>query len=234
MQQALDLPVTPHTDFAHFISCNGNATALAFARRLADPGESDRLLYLYGPPGCGKSHLLQAISQAIGDGCQVLSCRMPADTGPHLLLDRLDGLPALLLDDLQELPDTTAMRQAVWEAFNRFHTAGMPVGLAATAPPRELVNLDDHLTSRLLWGLVARLDLEDDSSRRMLIAKLAADRQVVLPDEVAAWLVTVLPRDVGALAAACDTLYRAALEQQRRITLRLARELFTPAMRRME
>jgi len=91
-----------------------------------------------------------------------------------------------------------------------------------------LRNLDDHLTSRLLWGLVARLDVSDDSSRRMLIAKLAADRQILLPDEVAAWLLTVLPRDVGSLVNACETLYRAALEQQRKITLRLARELFSP------
>lgn len=75
---------------------------------------------------------------------------------------------------------------------------------------------------------MAQLDVSDDSSRRMLIAKLAADRQVLLPDDVAAWLLTVLPRDVGSLVSACNTLYRAALEQQRKISLRLARELFTP------
>jgi chromosomal replication initiator protein len=228
MQQALDLPITPRYDFASFISCDGNATALEFAKRLADTRESEQLLYLYGPAGCGKTHLLQAISRTFGGGSRVVSCKEFTSQDTSELLQQLNDLPALLVDDLQLLPGTPALRQALWEAFNRFHTAGLPVALAADAPPRELRNLDDHLTSRLLWGLVARLDVSDDSSRRMLIAKLAADRQILLPDEVAAWLLTVLPRDVGSLVNACETLYRAALEQQRKITLRLARELFSP------
>lgn len=231
MQPALDLPITPRYDFDNFISCPGNATALEFARRLADPHESEQLLYLYGPAGCGKSHLLQAISQTLGSDSRVVSCKEFTGQDTSELLKQLEGLPALLVDDLQLLPGTPALRQALWEAFNRFHTAGLPVTLAADAPPRELQNLDDHLTSRLLWGLVARLDVSDDRSRRMLIAKLAADRQILLPDEVAAWLLTILPRDVGSLVFACETLYRAALEQQRRITLRLARELFHPTPR---
>lgn len=229
MQQALDLPVTPRYDFASFICCDGNATALAFARRLANPAESEKLLFLYGPPGCGKTHLLHAISHAIGPDAQVASCKEFTDLPGTALIERLNSLPALLVDDLHLLPDTPDLRQALWELFNRFHTAGLPIALTATALPRELTNLDDHLISRLLWGLVARLDVSDDDSRRMLIAKLAADRQVRLPDDVATWLLTVLPRDVGALVDACDTLYRTALEQQRKITLRLARELFTPA-----
>lgn len=229
MQQALDLPVTPRYDFASFISCNGNVTALEFAQRLCDPREPEKLLYLYGPNGCGKTHLLHAICSALGPQAQVVSCKQVSGDTATDLLQRLDGLPACLVDDLHLLPSTSDLRQALWEAFNRFHTAGKPLAFAADRPPRELVNLDGHLISRLLWGLVARLDVSDDSSRRMLIAKLAADRQVVLPDEVAAWLLTVLPRDVNSLVKACDTLYRAALEQQRKITLRLARELFSPA-----
>lgn len=226
MQQALDLPVIPRYSFEDFVCCDGNATALAFARQLSDPAGHEKLLFLYGPTGCGKSHLLHAIQQTIGRGSRVVSCTEFTDGSSIGLLEELSGLPALLVDDLQLLPDTPTLRQMVWELFNRFHSAGLPVVLAANRAPRELTNLDEHLTSRLLWGLVAQLDVSDDSSRRMLIAKLAADRQVLLPDDVAAWLLTVLPRDVGSLVSACNSLYRAALERQRRITLRLARELF--------
>ncbi len=228
MQPALHLPVSPRYDFTSFVSCDGNATALEFSRRLTEPCSGEQLLYLYGPSGCGKTHLLHAVGHRFG--AQVISCNEFTDraAGGEHLLHRSDHQPALLVDDLHDLPDTPALRQALWEAFNRFHSAGLPIALAAHVPPRELCNLDDHLISRLLWGLVARLDVRDDNSRRMLIAKLAADRQILLPDEVASWLLTVLPRDVGSLMNACETLYRAALEQQRRITLRLARELFSP------
>lgn len=228
MQQALDLPVTPRYSFENFVCCNGNATALAFARQLTEPDGHEKLLVLYGPTGCGKSHLLHAIQRTIGGGSRVASCTEFTDGNSSVLFEELSGLPALLVDDLHLLPDTAVLRQMLWELFNRFHSAGLPIALTATTAPRELANLDDHLISRLLWGLVAQLDVSDDSSRRMLIAKLAADRQVLLPDDVAAWLLTVLPRDVGSLVSACNTLYRAALEQQRKISLRLARELFTP------
>ena len=228
MQQALDLPVTPRYSFENFVCCDGNATALAFARQLTDPGGHEKLLVLYGPTGCGKSHLLHAIQQTIACGSRVASCKEFTDGTNTALFEELSSLPALLVDDLHLLPDKAALRQMLWELFNHFHSAGLPVALTANRAPRELANLDEHLVSRLLWGLVAQLDVSDDTSRRMLIAKLAADRQVLLPDDVAAWLLTVLPRDVGALANACNVLYRAALERQRKISLRLARELFAP------
>lgn len=226
MQQALDLPISPRYGFDSFIPCPGNATALEFARRVADPAGNEKLLYLYGDTGSGKTHLLHSIGRSLsGDGYQVVSCRDLALLDEADLLNRLQELPALLVDDLDQLP--MRLRVGMWELFNRHHQAGRTVVLAGRPAPKELQNLDDHLISRLLWGLVARMDVSDDRSRLMLIGKLAADRQIVLPEEVASWLLTVLPRDVGSLVTACNSLYRAALEQQRRITLRLARELFT-------
>ncbi len=218
-QQALDLPVAPRYGFETFIACSGNATALEFSRRVANPSEPESLLYLYGPSGCGKTHLLHAIGrQAAGDAYRIASCS-------QLQLPLIPSGGLLLIDDLDQLPDQPEQRLALWEAFNQQYGRGERIALAGRVPPRELPGLDDHLISRLLWGLVAHLDVSDDQSRLMLMAKLAQDRQILLPDEVAAWLLTVLPRDVGALTTICDRLYRAALERKCRITLRLAREL---------
>jgi len=219
LQQALDLPITPRYGFENFISCAGNSTALEFSRRITNPAEPEKLLYLYGPAGSGKTHLLHAIGrQLAGEQYQVLSCRnltVPISTTSNLLL----------VDDLDQLPDQTELRNALWEAFNQQYSSGHTLALAGRFAPKELPTIDDHLISRLLWGLVARLDVSDDRSRQMLIAKLAQDRQIILPDDVASWLLTVLPRDVGSLVTACDALYRAALQRKCRITLRLAREL---------
>ena len=220
LQQALDLPVTPRYGFENFISCAGNSTALEFSRRITNPAEPEKLLYLYGPSGSGKTHLLHAIGrQLAGEQYQILSCRdltAPLTTSPDSLL---------LVDDLDQLPDRPELRNTLWEAFNQQYSNGHTLALAGRFAPKELPTIDDHLISRLLWGLVARLDVSDDHSRQMLIAKLAQDRQIILPDDVANWLLTVLPRDVGSLVAACDALYRAALQRKCRISLRLAREL---------
>lgn len=218
-QQALDLPVRPRYGFETFVTCSGNNTALEFSHRITDPSEPEKLLYLYGPAGSGKTHLLHAIGRKLaGERYQVISCRTL--TTPVINTGSL-----LLVDDLDQLPDSPELRNGLWEAFNQHYSAGHTLALAGRFPPRELPTLDDHLISRLLWGLVARLDVSDDRSRQMLLAKLAQDRQIVLPDEVAVWLLTILPRDVGALVSACDALYRAALQRKCRITLRLAREM---------
>ena len=219
LQQALDLPVTPRYGFENFISCAGNSSALEFSRRITSPSEPEKLLYLYGPAGSGKTHLLHAIGRKLtGDQHQILSCR-------NLTIPVANTNTLLLVDDLDQLPDQPELRNGLWEAFNQHYSAGHTLALAGRFPPKELPGIDDHLISRLLWGLVARLDVSDDHSRQMLIAKLAQDRQIILPDEVATWLLTVLPRDVGSLISACDALYRAALQRKCRITLRLAREL---------
>lgn len=219
LQQALDLPVSPRYGFDNFICCAGNSTALEFSRRLTDPTEPEKLLYLYGPTGSGKTHLLHAIGrQMAGNSYKILSCR-------ELSIPIACSADLLLVDDLDQLPDQPGLRNGLWEAFNQYYSHGHLLALAGRLPPKELPTLDDHLISRLLWGLVAHLDVSDDRSRQMLIAKLAQDRQILLPDEVALWLLTILPRDVGSLVAACDTLYRTALQRKCRITLRLAREL---------
>jgi chromosomal replication initiator protein len=219
LQQALDLPITPRYGFENFIACTGNSTALEFSRRITNPAEPEKLLYLYGPAGSGKTHLLHAIGRRLaGEQYQVLSCRtltVPVSATSNLLL----------VDDLDQLPDQPELRNTLWEAFNQQYSSGHTLALAGRFAPKELPTIDEHLISRLLWGLVARLDVSDDRSRQMLIAKLAQDRQIILPDDVATWLLTVLPRDVGSLVSACDALYRAALQRKCRITLRLAREL---------
>ena len=219
LQQALDLPITPRYGFENFISCAGNSTALEFSRRITNPAEPEKLLYLYGPTGSGKTHLLHAIGRKLaGEHYQVLSCR-------DLTVPIFNSNSILLVDDLDQLPDQPELRNALWEAFNQQYSTGHTLALAGRFAPKELPTIDDHLISRLLWGLVSRLDVSDDRSRQMLIAKLAQDRQIILPDEVATWLLTVLPRDVGSLVTACDTLYRAALQRKCKITLRLARDL---------
>ncbi|MGA7828774.1 MAG: DnaA/Hda family protein, partial [Geobacteraceae bacterium] len=96
-------------------------------------------------------------------------------------------------------------------------------------PPKELPHLDDHLISRLLWGLVAGMDITDDESRRMILAKLAEDRQVLLPDDVAEYILKNVRRDVPSLLDALEKISRHALVEGRKITLRLAREALAPS-----
>jgi len=224
MQQFFDFPMIPAYSFESFVACDGNAAALQFARRIADPSDAENLLYLHGPAGSGKTHLLQSIARALcpSETSCYLTCR---DSFSALeLAARFSGVSALVVDDLHLLPDDAALRAALWQLFNDFYSSGRKVALAGLLPPRELPHLDDHLISRLLWGLVARVDATDDHSRRMILKKIADDRQVRVPDDVVDYILMTASREVGALIAAFDALFRLSMAEQRRITLPLARQ----------
>lgn len=222
MQQILDFPVTPLFTFDSFISCDGNAAALQFARSIADPGDTENLLYLHGPSGSGKTHLLRAISRAFG-AAPCISCG--AIVAADDLRAPFAGSKILLLDDLHLLPDNQILRSALWQLFNEYYSNGRKVAIAGLYPPRELPRLDDHLVSRLLWGLVARVDASDDHSRRMILKKIADDRQVRVPEDVVDFILVTTSREVGELIGTFESLYRYSIAEKRKITLQLVREL---------
>lgn len=224
MQQILEFPVNPLCTFDTFVTCDGNAAGLQFARRLADQQDPENLLYLHGPSGSGKTHLLRAIGHALtGAGTiPLISCGTLRAVDD--LLSAASGAAVLLVDDLHRLPDDQCMRSGLWQLFNDFYSSGRIIAMAGLHPPRELPLLDDHLVSRLLWGLVARVDASDDHSRRMILLKVADDLHVRVSDDVIDFILMTTSREVGELISAFEALYRLSMQTKRKITLALARE----------
>lgn len=233
MQLAFDFPVEPRYTFENLVTCRGNAAAINFAARVLDPDSGENLLYLHGPEGAGKTHLLTAMGHeftaAHGSAVPVIPLAMLNNGGIAEAAAKYLDLPALLLDDLHLLRDHDRDRTALWQMFNDFYSTGRKIVVTAAAPPKELATLDQHLVSRFLWGLVAGVDISDDESRRMIMNKLASDRQIALPAEVIDYLLLHVQRDIPALTAALEQIKRLSFAYQRKITLKLAKEaLFRP------
>jgi chromosomal replication initiator protein len=226
MQQFFEFPIASVYTFDSFVVCDGNAGALQFSRRIAEPDDTENLLYIHGPAGSGKTHLLKAIGQVMGAHSKrsvpYLSCREQFTA--EELCCRFDSAEALIVDDLHLIPDDSSLRAALWQVFNDFHSSGRKIALAGLYAPRDLPFLDDHLVSRLLWGLVARVDVSDDHSRQMILKKIAGDRQVRIPDDVVDFILMTTSREVGDLISAFESVYRLSMVLKRRITLPLARE----------
>lgn len=220
MQQFFDFPVTPLFSFDSFVPCEGNAAALRFARRIVDPDDPEKLLYLHGPAGSGRTHLLKSIAS---DSIPYVSLR--ESPGSDQLLSLFSGAAGLVVDDLHEMPENERLQASLWQLFNEFHTSGRIIAMAGLYPPRDLSTIDEHLSSRLLWGLVARLDTSDDHSRSMIIKKVAEDRQIRVPDDVIDYILSTASREVGDLIVCFNQLYRFSMAEKRRITLPLAREV---------
>lgn len=230
MQLFFDFPVKPQYTFANFVTCSGNSTALEFVKRVMAPDSGENLLYLHGATGSGKTHLLSAVSGDLAgcsSGCpqSVIPLEAVTEENCRSVVEQAGAQSVLLLDNLHLLADSALLRSAVWQLFNDFYESGRKIIATATLPPKELKSLDEHLQSRFMWGLVAKLDISDDESRRMILGKLAADRQIVLPAEVSDYLLVHVRRDIPSLAAALEQLKQRSFAVQKKISLRLAREV---------
>jgi DnaA family protein len=184
-------PPAPPT-FDNFVA-GANGAAIA-AVRAAAAGDGERVVYLWGGSGSGRTHLLAAAARA----AQVIVC-----------------------DDVHRL-DAAGQIEA-FDAFNRARAAGIAFIAAGDAPPAQLAVRED-LRTRLGSGLVFQLHpLGDDATARALRAQ-AASRGMTLPDEVADYLLRRLPRRLGTQLAVLDALDRYSLAQKRALTLPLVRE----------
>src|SRR5512138_1783125 len=174
MQLFFDFPVIPRYTFANFVTCSGNNTALEFVKRVMMPGSGENLLYLHGAGGSGKTHLLSAINSQLAHGSSGSPSFIPLEAvteeNCRRVFEQAGAQTHLLLDNLHLLADSSLLRSALWQLFNDFYESGRKIFATATLPPKELNSLDEHLQSRFMWGLVAKLDISSDESRRMIMA----------------------------------------------------------------
>ena len=172
-----------------------NAEALAAVRALAAGSLHEAIVYLWGERGSGRSHLLRAATRAN---------------------------PGLIAADDVETLDPTA-QQTLFNAINAARDGGPAVLAAGGAPPGQLT-LRDDVRSRLGWGLVYQLRAPGDAEKAGHLRAEAARRGLRLPEEVLAYLLNHLPRDLASLNAVLDALDRYSLASQRPLTLPLVRE----------
>ncbi len=207
-QLALDLlqPLEPSLD--NFVP-GRNREALAALQHVARGAPVERIIYLWGEPGSGRTHLLTALGSA-----PRAHAWSPADAPER------PGLA--LVDDVDRLD--AAAQIALFNRLNavRAHADAACV-VAGSQPPAQLA-LREDLRTRLGWGLVFQLHALADAEKADALATHAASRGLALSQEVIAWLLTHLPRDMRTLVAALDALDAWALARKKPLTLALAKE----------
>lgn len=198
-----------------------NAAALAHLRALA-PALPQALapVYLWGPRGCGKTHLLRALAQAAHErGLRVgwfdTRSVTPWPFDEHCAL--------LLFDDCEDFDDT--QQQAAFALFIEAGVHGVQIAAAGSVPPVDLP-LRDDLRSRLGWGHVFALEPLGENDARAALRREADRRGVFLSDEVMDYLLTRFSRDLQHLMALLDRLDEFSLSQRRAVTVPLLRRMF--------
>ena len=214
-QLPLDLGHRPALGRDDFLVAPCNAQAVAWLDRWPDwPSHG---LVLFGPPGCGKSHLLAAFAAAhAGEGALL---RPAAGLTPAAVPDLVAAARLLLVDDLDGLADETAL----FHLHNLAREAGRFLVLAAALPPAHLPLRLPDLASRLRALPAVGIGAPDDAVLAAVIVKQFADRQLAVGEGVVSYLVGRMERSFAAARAVVEALDRASLAERRAVTVRLAR-----------
>lgn len=188
-------------------------------------------LYLWGPPGSGKTHLLHAACHAAGAAGRT-ACLVPLeDTGDWQpdALQGLQGIDLVCLDGLDAVAGKRDWEEAVFHLLNGLRDAGGSVMMAARGRPAALpVELPD-LRSRLGWGMLVRLRPMDDDDKLAALRLRAHHRGLQLPDDAASYLIRRVARDTHTLFSLLDRLDAASMAAKRRITVPFLREVLEGA-----
>lgn len=220
-QYPFDFAIREELLFSNFVATTANAPLLHFLQHGFGAGE--RLAYLWGVPGSGKTHLLQALCQ-MQALCQhsehavYLPLKQLLEYGPATL-DGLESLEMLVLDDLHVVAGLGEWEDRLFQLFNAVHAGRGRLCIAAEQAPALLPLQLADLRSRL--QLCVQFDVQelDDAGKARALQMNAELRGLELRDDVVHFMLLRSSRNMHDLIDILDRLDTLSLAEQRRLTI---------------
>jgi len=192
-----DAGLNPKFTFDQFVLGPANRFAHGASLAVAElPGQAYNPLFVYGPPGVGKSHLLHSIGnyvRAYGNGLTVRYTTVETFTNEFVEALRTSGIErfkaryrrvdVLLVDDVQFLAQKARTEEEFFHTFNALHASGSQLVLTSDCDPRDLDGVHDRLRERFEAGLVTDIQPPDLATRLTVLRKRVAHDGVELRDD---------------------------------------------------
>ncbi|MGA2755821.1 MAG: chromosomal replication initiator protein DnaA [Solirubrobacteraceae bacterium] len=210
---AVQARLNPKYTFEQFVIGPSNRLAHAAALSVAEmPSQAYNPLFIYGPPGLGKTHLLHSVGNyvnAFGGGLSVRYATAEEFTNAFLnalvtrnldeFKSRFRGVDVLLIDDVQFLERKARSEEELFHTFNALYDAGSQLVITSDRLPGDLRDLEDRLRERFAAGLVTDIERPDRATRLAVLRKRAAHDGVEITDEALELVAARVTSNVRAL-----------------------------------
>lgn len=191
-----------HHTFKNFIVGNNNRLAHATSQAVANkPGELYNPLFLYGGVGLGKTHLIQAIGNAIKEqmpdkkilyiSCESFTNEYVGAISTGKMKDfkkKYRNIDVFLVDDIQFLSHKEGTQEEFFHTFNALHQSNRQIVITSDRVPKAIPELEGRLSSRFGWGMVADIQPPNLETRIAILKAKAKSKNIELSDEIIQYL----------------------------------------------
>ncbi len=243
-QLGTTIKLSPNYTFNRFVVGSSNRLAHAASLAVAEkPGEAYNPLFLYGGVGLGKTHLLQAIAhKAQKSDKRYIYVSSETFTNDFINSIRRQTTEVfreyyrkadfLLIDDIQFIAGKESTQEEFFHTFNDIHSSGGQIVLTSDRLPRAIPTLEDRLSSRFEWGLLADIQ-PPDLETRLAILRFKADQiGVHVPGEVMDFIARRAQNNIRELEGALNKVVAHATLSRETISLDLAKVALRNLMNR--
>ena len=229
VQLSLGIALKDEATFANFFEKEANAQAFAALKAIASESTQTEPvnLIVWGAPGCGLTHLLQAVchdAYESGKSIQYLPMNDVIGFDANDICDGLEGVDLVCIDGIDAICGHRSWEHAFFHLYNKMKDAGHCMVFSShTSPPSLPIILPD-LKSRILASVVYHIEsLADDEKQKAMIMRAQA-RGMEMSEEVAKYILQRASRDTNELFYLLNRLDDASLQQQRKLTIPFVKE----------
>ena len=206
--------------FDNFIVGNSNKFAHAACVAVAEnPAQNYNPLFIHGPSGLGKTHLLYAITNEIkrknpaaniiyikGEDFTNQMIESLAKSAMSQFRDKYRTCDVLLIDDIQFLAGKVSTQEEFFHTFNALYEDGKQIILTSDRPPKDIKPLEDRLRTRFEWGLIADIQPPDIELRIAIFKNKINQAGITVPDDVITYLAENLRSHIRQIEGAVKKL----------------------------
>ena len=188
-------PINPKYTFESFVVGKGSELAYAAAQAVtARPGDAYNPLFIYGGVGLGKTHLIQAVGNALykkNPNLNVMYVSAEKFSNDFIssikegnakdFQNRYRNLDLFLIDDIQFIAGKDRSQESFFHTFNELHQQNKQVIMTSDRPPKAIPALEDRLKSRFEWGMIADISAPDFETRTAILDKKCQEKKIPLP-----------------------------------------------------
>lgn len=231
--------LNPRFSFNNFVVGPSNRFAYAASLAVAEsPAKAYNPLFIYGPVGLGKTHLMQAITSYVQKHHPNLKhCYISSEQFTNELINAIRhkttiqfrqkyrNIDVLLIDDIHFIAGKESTQEEFFHTFNTLHNNRKQIIICSDRPPKEISNLEERLVSRFAWGLITDVQPPDFETRVAILRKKLETESAKVPDDVIYFIAEQIKTNIRELEGALIRVVAYSLLDEKPISLDLAKNI---------